>query len=223
LSPVVAVEEAAKALARRGRSECFDLILGAGTALPDSVWRGQVLDSVVRLAELSEPSLRKRIPEVLRTALAREREEWALRVPILCAWRTDSRELRGDLDRLATAGPLEYEGPLQKPAAPDGEAHGRFHLARKVLSLWDEQDPLTRGRLLVAFGFEEGTGVEKTVRRRLADLARSLTPADRRELAGFAAWYEQRLADRRKQRGEPPAPSSRTDLGDFVRELSASN
>ena len=75
---------------------------------------------------------------------------------------------------------------------------GRFHLARQILSLWNEEDAMTRCRLLLAFGFNHAYEfVEEPVPERLARMkielaktAQALTCDERKEATDFLQWYQ---------------------------------
>jgi hypothetical protein len=73
----------------------------------------------------------------------------------LAAWAADLRELKPDLERIATATPEAPEGDQANTAGGGRQpVEGRCHAARRVAALWNEEDVATRIKLLVAFAIE---------------------------------------------------------------------
>jgi hypothetical protein len=147
-------EEACLALARRGRIETFDIIEHQLEATQDAGSYGRVLQALTHLAQRSPTRFNARLVTIVRPHLSNTNKS----VPglIWTIWSADLRELEDDLKRLATRSSDEFED--YKASSYGGSASavtGRFHLARKVLNLWSEPDPLMRARLLVAFGTTE--------------------------------------------------------------------
>jgi len=95
----------------------------------------------------------------------------SLRPLLLTAWAYDLRQLRPAIEAIANAGPEDAEGPrLIQSGGSRGVQLARYHLARQVLSLWDESDPTARARLLTAFALNQGIApvVGDAAGRRLA-------------------------------------------------------
>lgn len=118
---------------------------------------------------------------------------------LMAVWSADLRGLKADLERIATSGPDDYEDERAHSCGGKARAiEGRFHLARKILSLWNEEDPMTRCRLLLAFGFNNAYEfVEAPVTERLARMkielaktAQILTREQRKEVSDFLQWYQ---------------------------------
>jgi len=72
------------------------------------------------------------------------------------------------------------------------------YLARKIAALWNETDLLTRGKLLLAFGFSEAYEFVESealergehMKEALAALAREAAPADIKALGEFMTWCD---------------------------------
>ena len=99
---------------------------------------------------------------------------------ILCIYALDRREWKDDLERIATSGPEDYEGQQSvRGADRNKQAIYRSHDARRIAAIWNEDDPLTRAKLLIAFGFHGHRGpvrrrravVPDTVQKHLRELA----------------------------------------------------
>ncbi len=117
---------------------------------------------------------------------------WAL-------WQLDLRELKPDLEKLATGSPDDVDGDS-----------GRGHLARKIASLWNETDPLTRARMLVAFAVgaatifaEEYNGALERLDGQLAALRPELTPTQLAAVLEYLTWCE--AADAKRGWNATPA------------------
>ena len=143
------MEKACHALALRGRTDLFDrLAEQAGT-------RRISFGSLISLAKADPPRFNPRLIAILKPHLSHTNTHmseilWAI-------WSADLRELLPDLERLATHSADEYEDrKARSSGGPVSPVNGRFHLARKIVSLWRETDALTRARLLVALAAAEG-------------------------------------------------------------------
>jgi hypothetical protein len=154
------VGPAAQALACRGRANAFEALLRAWRAREERSWGSNgvsdVLGALVMLSsQQGGPEQRQQLAEALRARL--QQTHGLLTDVILAIWALDLRELALDLTRVATSSPDDVEGDQVNtwrsgPAEPVAD---RFHLARKVLAMWNEEDTFTRARLLVAFGLNE--------------------------------------------------------------------
>ena len=180
------VARAGRALARRGRTEFFDLIA------PQLKEQGE-FGALAKLAQadpaLLKPRLRELVePQLIATNQNVEEILWAI-------WSADLRDLQPRLERLATYNIDEIEDGKADSAGGDVTAvTGRFHFARKVVSFWSEPDPFTRARLLIAFAVAEPYSFvvrddtpERTARLK-AEMARAadeLSPEGKQELDAF--------------------------------------
>jgi len=98
------------------------------------------------------------------------------------------------LERLATSSPDEYEDERASYTTNERKPFdGQFHIARKVAALWNEEDDVTRAKLLIAFGYGENY-VRKTRQfvGELTDIKESstFTGEQIREITEFIESYE---------------------------------
>lgn len=108
----------------------------------------------------------------------------------MAVWSADLRGLKSDVERIATSGPDDYEDERAHSCGGEIRAiEGRFHLARKILHLWNEEDAMTRCRLLLAFGFNDAYELVR-MKTELAKTARILTREQRKEVSVFLEWYQ---------------------------------
>jgi hypothetical protein len=141
--------KACRALAARGRSEHFERIVHH--LENDDFHYGWIAGALARIAQLDPARFNSQLFALVRPNLSKTNKSipeifWAI-------WSADIREAQPDLERLATQDPSEYEN--EKASSSGGavsQVRGRFHLARKIVSLWSEPDPLTQAKLLATFG-----------------------------------------------------------------------
>ena len=107
---------------------------------------------------------------------------------VLAIWASDLRDLLPDLERVATSSPDDVEGEAAS-SWRSGSARpltDRFHTARRVAALWNEQDAYTRARLLLAFGRFEAVlstpELEARIKQSLAAAAAPLAATDTERL-----------------------------------------
>ena len=183
------ITDACESLALRGRAERFDDI---ARLLDDgnlTYCSDRILSSLTRLA--SGPDLRARMVQILRPNLRQTGLDIA--AVIECVYALDLRELRPDLERIATAGPADCGG--QENVGSTGKVAPiteRYHLARKAVAAWNEVDPLARAKLLIAFWWNEARfrgAARPAIRRQLQELAARLPASDKRQVLDFMAWY----------------------------------
>ena len=210
---------AARALAWRGRVDILESLIALFEAgdmrrtskapgdeaapkivVHDPIHRDAYLSAVTYLARLSGEAgpirlARMIAPHFKRTNLQITEILWS-------AWAADLREFKGDIERIATASPTDEEGRRASSyGGPITAVNERYHLARKIAALWNEEDLLTRGKLLIALGFKnsyefvESDALERQERMKeaLMTLAREATPADLRALGEFIAWAEDKV------------------------------
>jgi hypothetical protein len=121
-------------------------------------------------------------------------------------WQLELRELAPDLERIATSGPKDYEGDMATTISSTRSpvAH-RYHLARHILALWNEEDPLCRAKLVVAFGYanairlnEAKDGALEALRDRIRAQRGKLDDEQRNALKEFVEWCDATIAARLK-------------------------
>ena len=118
---------------------------------------------------------------------------------IAAAYTAGLRDVaQDDLAHLATASPEEEEGTRYNYwGGKNGgkPVDGRYHLARRILAVWQEPDALTRGKLLLLLGLinaderQQIPGVfGDRVMNDLIAAAGSLDADHRTKLIAFASW-----------------------------------
>ncbi len=187
--------KACLALARRGRTDTFDAMADTLTSLKDPTVYPYVLQALIQLAQLDPPRFHPRLADLLRPQFRHTNKS----IPelLMAAWAADLRELQPDIERIATSGPDDYESErAHSYGGPPSDVDDRFHLARHIASLWNEEDPATQARLLLAFGFHQASYLsvnprpEQTFRMEteLSRLAPTLSPDHRRQVTEFFEW-----------------------------------
>ena len=188
---------ACRGLARRGRTEYFDKIERVLESADVGTIYSEVLGSLAHLAQCDPAKYNPRLLAILKPQLKKTNK----RVPdlLMAVWSADLRGLAPDLESIATATPDDYEDEKAHSCGGEESAiEGRLHLARQILSLWNEEDALTRCRLLLAFGFNhafelfEEQAPERLTRMRieLDKTAQKLTRDERKAADGFLRWYQ---------------------------------
>lgn len=197
---------ACRALALRGRTEYFDRITERLDTIADGEVYHRVLGALTQLARKGGAEHKATLISILKPHLKRTNK--MITEIVWCIWAADLRALKADLESIATAGPGDYEGPK-------ASSHGggvtpvthRYHLARKIAAIWNEEDSVTRGRLLVAFGFHEAYYVASSdaeperveqLTTALRDLAGSLSAEQTRQVVAFLKWCEGRQIDKER-------------------------
>ena len=137
--------------------------------------------------------------DAMRPRLAEARAPlltWILRI-----WVADLTELKPDLERIATSGPDDVEDPAPEQRRKNGRAQavrGRHHIAREILSIWNEEDLLTKAKLLVALGLHTPFwfvdpwyhGPSARMRKELTEIAARLSRSEVRALDSFLSLCE---------------------------------
>jgi hypothetical protein len=185
---------ACRALARRGKTEYFDKMVETLERTEDGTVYSGVLGAVTQLAQCDPAKYNPRLLAILQQQLKRTNKK----VPdlMMAAWSADLRELKPDLESIATSGPGDYEDErANSHGGAVRDVDGRFHLARKIVALWNEEDLLTRCRLLFIFGLKEACDYwefERTARIKseLTKTVQVLIPEQRKQMIVFLEWYQ---------------------------------
>jgi hypothetical protein len=189
--------EAAQALAWRKRIDLMGVlwrvlkIQEAGTEE-----HGSVLSAITYLARYAGRPEKEELARALATNLSRTGDTPITEI-LWSAWSADLRSLLPEIEKIATMGPGEEEA----------EGSGRYHLARKIVALWSEEDLATQGKLLIAFGLAERSFVEsdalergEQIREELGQLARAVTPDGLIKISNFLAWCESEVVGHNPKR-----------------------
>lgn len=187
---------AASALILRGRTEYLEHIANRVLLVRDAPLSSPGLKAVALMTQRNPDIWKGRLSTMLRPHLERGIDD--INGLVLLAWAADVRDCRKYLERLATSGPQDVEGDGLGWAPR--RMRGRYHIARKVLAIWNEEDPLARGRALIAFGVlgQDGWPVVRDLATRwrfetdLRALVQALAPAQLEDLRAFLVWLESR-------------------------------
>jgi hypothetical protein len=197
-------QPACRALAIRGRTAAFDQIVSATLIQKDPMLAAGALGPLVQLAQADPEHLNAKLesfltPHLKTTSLHVTDLLWAI-------WAADLRGLKPEIERLATSSPDEYEDKRSDTwGGTIQPIEGRFHLARKIASLWNEEDPDTKVRLMFAFLLQDGAsfvgGASPERTNRMRDDLRSgvakLSPMRKAALSRFLADAEQSLSNQK--------------------------
>lgn len=187
--------KACLALARRGRTNTFDAMVRTLESLEDPMVYPDILRALIQLAQLDPPRYHPRLVKLLRPQFHHTNKR--VTELIMAAWAADLRQLQPDIERIATSGPDDYESErAHSCGGHPSDVDDRFHLARQIASLWNEEDPATKALLLLAFGFHQALnlsvnpGTEQSCRMEteLSRLAPTLSPDHRRQVTKFIEW-----------------------------------
>ena len=183
----------------------------------------RILASLVRLAQFGKAEQREKLLQAIKPHLKKTNK--MLSEIILFVYAMDLQKLKAGLENIATASPNDYEG--QKAYSSGGHATpvtNRYHMARKIVAIWNEEDPSTKAKLLIAFDFYSGNdryGVAiQTIKKQLQELTKAFPSKDTRQVVDFMDWYEQEVVKLGKK---APNQAKETDLGKFVRKTFKTN
>ena len=195
---------ACRALALRGRVEHFPAIAESFAKVEDGHVAHGILSSLAQLSRRDPAELRPKLEVIVRPHLKETR--FMMSEILWSVWAADLREIAPRLREIATHDLDEYESGKANSYGPMELTTGRFHFARQIIALWDEPDPTTRARLLVALmanepynftgGRPEALDCAKAT---MQVLAKQLTAADK---AAVAKMVDRLVADPPELDGE---------------------
>ncbi len=214
------------ALARRDGAKHFDRLMRAIKRDSEEISDFEKMISAVTLAaQKSGKKEREELLNFLKVHL--ERTAFPIDPLFWSAWAAGLKELKPRLEQIATSGPDVIEDDNMRIYGAKRELKGRSHLVRKIVSLWNEEDLVTRAKLLIAFGFEHEYDILyadsdvcterfKRLKQDLSDIADSLSEKQRSEVLSFIRWCE-------KHRGEGEAnqyyQEETTSLARLLRDI----
>ena len=215
------LEKACSALARRGQSAYFGDMEKRLKKIEDgSVYHG-VLGALTHLAQTNPSKYNPRLLGLLRPEL--KKTDKMMTEILWVIWAADLKELKPKLEALATSSPDDYQ---DKKANSHGggitPVEGRFHLARKIVAMWNEEDPATKTKLILAFGFHDAYHFVSEpeperlyrMKQELGRVAKTLSPEENKEVRAFLKWYESEHAPKEQGYRE-----RRLKFGKLAREL----
>jgi hypothetical protein len=177
---VVTRELAVAAARRMGECAWAPLMVRGGKG---PIGMAKVLPGLAMVAAAEPEQYRNELRKLLEDQVTASRGgmdyiAWAI-------WRSDLRELKKTLEGMATSGPDDYDGPLGRESSSwENPRPYRYHSARHVAAIWNEEDPLTRAKLAVAFAVHH-TGELQDDRGALALICKEVKNA-REQLADCA-------------------------------------
>jgi hypothetical protein len=182
---------AAQALARRGRVEFYPVIERKFCEEAGGFMDNGTLQALAYLTQFDPDKLKPLFQSVVEPHLKRSGR--TLNDILWSIWSADLRELKSSLEAMATSGPQDYEGHRANSGGTPRETEGRFHLARKIVSIWNETDLTTRANLLIAFGVEDlgwhaSSGETARWKTELKEVSKVLKEEDMRRVKEFLAW-----------------------------------
>ncbi|MFH1038519.1 MAG: hypothetical protein V1789_07635 [PVC group bacterium] len=189
--------KACRALALRGGTKYFYIITNALNKSESGDVYQDVLSTLTYLAQSGGAKYKSQLKSILRPHLKETNQN--LTEIIWHIWAADLRSLKPELERIATSSPEDYEGKKAYTSSSNiTQVTERYHMARKVVSLWNEEDTVTRAKLLLAFGFDESYYMEESgnperlnrMKIELTQLANSLSPEDLNKIESFLHWYD---------------------------------
>ena len=217
------IGEASLALARRGRTEYFTNFVETLKKTKGYGDFEMVLSAIVLLSQSDPNKYYPQLKEIVKKQLKGTNSEKFL---VMAIWSADLREFKSNLERISTSGPADYEDKRAGSCAEGGRVleGNRFHVARKIVSLWNEKDLLTRCKLLLAFGLNDAYYyVEKPkpdwvyrMKTELSKMAKELTPDQKKQVSAFLDFYKAEHIDKEK---EPDYAERRTKFISFAKPI----
>jgi hypothetical protein len=134
--------KACRALARRGRSECFEKMENKVAQTEDAFVSDDVLGALTHLSQFDPGKFNPRLTALLRPRL--QRADGATSGVLWSIWAADLREFKPDLEAMATSGPDDYDVTASYFGIDAPPEERRHHLARQIVAIWNENDPATR-------------------------------------------------------------------------------
>ena len=108
-----------------------------------SPWPWDIRPALVHIARAYPDPYRERLRELLANEL---KESCGMLDSVLWdIWEFDFRDLKDGVERIATSGPEDFDGTQGQSGSNQRKPlNHRFHLARQIATLWNEDKPLTR-------------------------------------------------------------------------------
>ncbi|MHC4131622.1 MAG: hypothetical protein ACYSSP_02005 [Planctomycetota bacterium] len=217
-----------KALARRDGERYFDNIKDTLESSGDnSIAKEDILSATVYSSQVSKNS--KHREELLRFFQQNLRENSFSYNKLLWAiWSSDIQELKPELEQISTSGPDVREGNSRvSPSSIEQRGLAvRFHLARKVVSIWNEEDTVTKAKLLIALGFEHTHYTDRRyypersnrLEYSLSDISEELNEEQLKEVLDFIRWRENYKYEDENEEYSRDHQESRTTYANFLRQ-----
>lgn len=189
------IAKSCEGLARRKRVDCFDKLETVLKSTDNWIVFRSSSAAVHQLAACDPEKLRPRLENLFRSVI--EDKNCDLESLVMKAWAQDLREQKRVFEGLATSSSEDYEYDWMNRTHPDVQPLPlRTHAARHIVALWEDNDPYTQCRLLIAFALSEEykkfADMDSDYAERLeADLVRlyhALTVEEKGKIAAFCEY-----------------------------------
>ena len=213
---------ACRALAGRGRTKLFDQMASRLENIKDCSAYYEILGALAHLSQADPEKFNKKLFKILSPYLTKKNK---MRTDIIWAiWSADLREFKPVLEEIATSGPDDYQDGETGCLEDSKPIDGRLHMARKVVSIWNEEDIVTRVKLLIGMGmyslntYYDNPEPERTnrVKIELQKLGTELTKGAREELRAFLEYCDKQSFD---TEFTGLTPQRKADFIDMVRKV----
>lgn len=195
-----------QALARRGRIEYFFKIKELSEKVDPSTEKGEFLLNLTYLALQGKGKYLKEMEQLLGNNLKTTNIQ--IGEVVRSIWAAGFKQFKDRLEQIATSSPADYEDEDAYVSGSYREVNGRYHIARKVCTLWNEQDPVTRCKLWIAFGLDdsyeimENQACKLRMKEELSNIASGLTREKKDEIIDFIAFCNRETLDKWKSQTE---------------------
>lgn len=202
----IMVSDICLALALRGRVEYFFKIKEWIEKADSFSQEGEILLSLTYLARLGKDKYLTELERLLEPYL----KTTNIRIGdvIRCIWAAGFTRFKDRLAEIATSGPEDYEDEAAYSSGPFSDVNGRYHMARQVCALWNEEDPVTRCKLWIAFGLADYYETMKNpacklrLEEGLSGIASNLTREQKDAVLTFIDFCYQETSDHWKKQSE---------------------
>ncbi len=185
------------ALAQRMGGKAWDPLIRHGTNANGDFVLGYILPALTIIAQ-KEPDPYPSAAWANCWLLEFHETFGDLNTTLLTVWQLGLKKLKQNVEKIATSGPEDYEGTRGRGSSNHKSlVNQRYHLARQIAALWNEEDPSTRARLLIAFGLANAehfaateNGALEHLQGELAATLSALKPEEAAVAADFVTWCE---------------------------------
>ena len=200
------LKDICQALGRRGRIEYFFKIKEWFNKADTFSEKGDILLTLTYLALQGKGQYLTELEEILARYL--RKSSMQIGEVIRSVWAADFKQFKDRLVEIATSSPEDYEDHAAYSSGPDKDIDGRYHMARKVCALWNEEDPVTRCKLWIAFGLEDYYEIMKSpactlrLKEELSRIASGLTPKQKGDILDFIDFCHRETPDKWERQSE---------------------
>jgi hypothetical protein len=200
----------ARALIARGHTNVFDEVMGW---LNNTNQFSSALPVALEFAGKLDPPRSHELVPILKTLLESTRTDM-INEASRAAWTLDLREVRPQLAAIATSSPDDGEGATSDELPSHFRLdRPRYHWPRHVLTMWDEPDPVTKAKLVIAHSWQVWWYLPDTLSRariELSALAATCSPEQKADIHHFYRSMTIR---------HPRSSCERKDIGPYIDAL----